>query len=188
MEAARAGQHGRGFAVVAQEVRTLAARSAQAAGETTELIERSVRKSEAGKRVAGEAAKALEEIVNGVEQTAALVDAIAAASQAQAAGIAQVKQGVTQVSQVVQATAATSEECAAASEELSGQSAQLKELISFFRIRSVGAPDQSAGGETEAPELIPAQAEKEEAEEPAMTEASGTKAHIALEEGEMGKY
>jgi methyl-accepting chemotaxis protein len=134
VEAARAGKHGKGFAVVAEEVRNLAARSANAAKETAQLIEGSVGKVSRGSEIANLTAEALDEIVKNVSATAQLIGDIAEASNQQAHGISQVNRGLIQIDQVTQQNTANAEESAAAAEELSAQAEELRSMLGEFKL------------------------------------------------------
>jgi methyl-accepting chemotaxis protein/methyl-accepting chemotaxis protein-1 (serine sensor receptor) len=129
VEAARAGEAGMGFAVVADEVRSLAQRSAQAAKDTSALIEESMRKSQEGAGKVDTVAAAISAITASVSKVKGLVDEVSVASRQQAQGIDQVTQAIAQMEKVTQGTAATAEESAAASEELSAQAETALSLV-----------------------------------------------------------
>jgi methyl-accepting chemotaxis protein len=129
VEAARAGEAGKGFAVVAEEVRNLAMRSAEAAKNTSALIEESVQSARNGVTISTDVAKTLDEINLASSKVNELIAEIATASQEQSQGIGQVNTAMAQMDKVTQSSAANAEESASASEELSSQAEQLRGVV-----------------------------------------------------------
>lgn len=136
VEAARAGEAGKGFAVVADEVRNLASKSAEAASNTTTLIEGTILAVENGTSIVDRTAAAISETVDSTKSAVTYVDKISSAAVSQAEAVTQVTMGMDQISSVVQTNSATAEESAAASQELSSQSQLLKSLVAHFKLRS----------------------------------------------------
>ena len=129
VEAARAGEAGAGFAVVAEEVRNLALRSAEAAGNTAEMIEGTVAKTREGSNLAEETGEAFSRVVETFSKVGELAGEIAAASTEQSQGLGQINTAVTEMDKVTQQNAATAEESASASEEMSAQAEQMKAMV-----------------------------------------------------------
>lgn len=132
IEAARAGEAGKGFAVVADQVSILASQSADAAKESTVLIEASVRAVEKGMVIADETAVRLEQVVEGSKIITEDVNKVAQALDAQTASFTQINAGVEHINDVVQTNSATSQQCAAASQEMNSQASTLDTLVSKF--------------------------------------------------------
>ncbi len=129
VEAARAGEAGAGFAVVAEEVRNLAMRSAEAARNTAEMIEGTVKKTKNGSEIVTRTNDAFVKVYESSAKVGELVGEIAAASNEQAQGIEQVNIAVTQMDHVTQQNAANAEESASASEEMSAQAEHIKDMV-----------------------------------------------------------
>ena len=129
VEAARAGAAGKGFAVVADEVRNLAGKSADAAKETSDLIESAIQAIQHGSKMVIDSAKSLNEVKENSDQSKLKVAEIADAMQREAKSIAELTTGLEQISQVVQQNSATAEESSASSQELSNHAATLKGMV-----------------------------------------------------------
>jgi methyl-accepting chemotaxis protein len=163
VEAARAGSAGRGFAVVADEVRNLASKSAQAAKQTTVLIENTISLVKNGTRVANSTAASFHEIRTSSNKSTSLISEISEATHSEASAVAQVTSGITQISKVVQTNSATSEENAAASKDLSTQSQLLRDLAEKFKLKKdTGTAQEQSTPFTEIKEIKPASTQKKD--------------------------
>ncbi len=134
VEAARAGNAGKGFSVVADEVRNLAAKSAEAAQNTGVLISRSIQSAKSGTESTDQAVSAVQDINGCIQSIRTQMEEIAAASVQQSAMIFLVENGIKEISTVVRDNSATAERSASVSRELSQQARALNSLISRFRI------------------------------------------------------
>lgn len=135
VEAARAGAAGKGFAVVADEVRNLASKSAEAAKNTTGLIESALHSVQEGAKFAEVTANSLENVVTGTKEIISAIGEISQKTDTQSISLEEVNVGIEQISNVVQTNAATAEESAATSQELSAQAQLLKEQIARFNLK-----------------------------------------------------
>lgn len=155
VEAARAGEAGAGFAVVADEVRNLAMRAADAAKNTANLIEGTVKKVKDGSEVVGRTSGEFSKVAVSTGKIGELVGEIAAASQEQAQGIEQINKGVSEMDRVVQQNAASAEESASASEEMNAQAVQVMgfvaELVSVIGGAGRRSNQKATGGGSSRP-------------------------------------
>jgi methyl-accepting chemotaxis protein len=148
VEAARAGEAGAGFAVVADEVRNLAMRAADAAKNTADLIEGTVKKVNEGSELVASTNDAFIQVAESSGKVGELVAEIAQASNEQSDGINQVNIAISEMDKVVQQNAANAEESASASEEMNAQAEQLKEYVGDLVMVITGSKESTSMGTT----------------------------------------
>jgi methyl-accepting chemotaxis protein len=143
VEAARAGEAGAGFAVVADEVRNLAIRAADAAKNTSELIENIVKKIGEGSELVGSTYESFSQVAGNVDKAGGLIGEIAGASTEQAQGIDQVNIAVSEMDKIIQQNAAGAEESASAAEEMTAQAEQMKHMVSELVMMVTGKKQEN---------------------------------------------
>jgi len=136
IEASHAGKHGKGFSVVAKEMRNLAARTAIAANDTSELIDKTIETVRNGTHIAEQTHASFSQIVEGVTSVYNIVGEIAKASNEQALALDQINENLHEIETVTQNNTATSGQSAQAAEQLSNQATDLLQLVSRFKLKS----------------------------------------------------
>ncbi len=150
VEAARAGEAGAGFAVVAGEVRNLAMRAAEAARNTSHLIDGTVKRIRQGSDLVVKTNDAFSDVAKGTHKVGQLVSEIAISSREQAQGLEQVNKAVDGMDEIAQRNAANAEESASTSEELSAQAVQMKDIVAAL-VKLVGENERAGVREELAP-------------------------------------
>lgn len=135
VEAVRAGEAGKGFSVVSNEVKSLAAKSSEAAKNTSSLIGDSISAAKSGTESSNLAISAMQVINECIQSIKTLMDEISLASVQQSEMIVSVENRIKEVSRVIQENSAAAEKSATISNELSNQAKTLNRLLSQFRIR-----------------------------------------------------
>lgn len=160
VEAARAGDAGKGFAVVAEEVRSLAQRSAQAAKDTTEIIESNITLSENGAKIAKEVQQSVSEIDLQSKKVSDLLEEISVATDEQAQGVSQINKAIAQMEIVLSSNAGTADESASASKALYSQTLNMNEIIA--RLNTVVNGEQTSSNTFHRKQALPKFSEPKE--------------------------
>ncbi|PKN45861.1 MAG: methyl-accepting chemotaxis protein, partial [Deltaproteobacteria bacterium HGW-Deltaproteobacteria-16] len=134
------------------EVRNLAMRAAEAARNTAELIEGTVKKVKEGEELLVQTNEDFCEVAEVAAKVGSLVDEIAIASGEQTSGLDQVNAAITEIDRVTQQTAASSEEAASASEELSAQAEYMKNHVEDLAVLVSGGVKKSSSALKRPPE------------------------------------
>jgi len=145
VEAARAGEAGAGFAVVADEVRNLAMRAADAARNTADLIEGTVKKVGDGSGLVSRTNEAFAQVAESAKKVGELVGEISTASNEQAKGIEQVNKTVIEMDKLVQQNAASAEESASAANEMNIQAEHMKASVDELAVLAGKSKSKAAG-------------------------------------------
>ncbi len=199
VEAARAGEAGAGFAVVADEVRNLALRAAEAAKNTAELIEGTVKRVHDGAELVEKTNAEFTKVAESSVKVGDLVSEISAASKEQAQGIEEVNKAVTEMDKVTQQNAANAEESASAAEEMNAQAEEMKgyvsELVAIVGTKAgqkTGTQNRPERGKTEtvqraAPGKAKALAAPRKTKQPAQKEVNPAEV-FPLDENEFKEF